>query len=428
MALYDGGSVPSQGSNRAATRLILLLSVSVLINYVDRGNLATAAPLIQDELKLSATQLGMLFSAFYWTYVSAMVPAGWLAERYGAHRVLAGGLVIWSVATLLTGFAAGFASLLLLRLMLGLGESAAFPCGSKLFASQLPTSRIGMANGIYAFGYLVGPAIGTVIGGLMMTRVGWRPVFILFGVLSLVWLWPWMRLKVHEPKMVPNAQGVIEGPRFAQILKERGLWGASLGHFAANYNYYFIISWLPLYLVKYRGFSLAAMAGIAGVAYLINAVCSLLMGWVTDRWIRAGRSPTVIYKAAMAFSHVTALGCMAGLVLLPVSGAIACLFLYEVGSGVSSPGVFAISQIMAGPQAAGRWVGVQNLVGNLAGILAPAITGRLIDVSGSFESAFALASLVNILGVLGWVFILPKVAPIVWQQARGLSAQTTSPI
>jgi MFS family permease len=285
-----------------------------------------------------------------------------------------------------------------------------------------------MANGIYAFGYLVGPAIGTVIGGLMMTRVGWRPVFILFGALSLVWLWPWMRLKVHEPKMVPNAQGVIEGPHFAQILKERGLWGASLGHFAANYNYYFIISWLPLYLVKYRGFSLAAMAGIAGVAYLINAVFSLLMGWVTDRWIRAGRSPTVIYKAAMAFSHVTALGCMAGLVLLPVSGAIACLFLYEVGSGVSSPGVFAISQIMAGPQAAGRWVGVQNLVGNLAGILAPAITGRLIDVSGTFESAFALASLVNILGVLGWVFILPRVAPIVWQQARGLTAQTTSPI
>ena len=145
-------------------RVVLLLAAAVGINYVDRGNLATAAPLIQDELHLSSTQLGFLLSAFFWTYVTAMAPAGWLAERYGARRVLAGGVVIWSVATLLTGLANGLIMLLLLRLLLGLGESTAFPSASKALASEVPVSQLGLANGVLSFGYLVGPAIGTLPG------------------------------------------------------------------------------------------------------------------------------------------------------------------------------------------------------------------------------------------------------------------------
>lgn len=177
----------------ASTRLVLLLSAALLINYVDRGNLATAAPLIHDELHLSNTQLGFLLSAFFYTYVVAMTPVGWLGERYGAHRILGVDVVIWAVATLLTGFAGGFVSLLLLRLMLGVGESAGFPCSSKLVAVAVEPARIGTANGLMAFGYLMGPSIGTIVGGLLMSYVGWRPVFILFGALSLLWLWPWSR-------------------------------------------------------------------------------------------------------------------------------------------------------------------------------------------------------------------------------------------
>ena len=163
-----------------------VVSAALLINYIDRGNLATAVPLIHRELGLSGTQLGVLLSAFYYSYVVAMVPAGWLGERYGAHRVLAAGLAIWSLATFLTGFAAGFWSILLLRLLLGIGESAAFPCASQLFASQLRASQIDMANGVLGFSYLIGPAIGTALGGLLMPIYGWRAVFVLFGALSLV--------------------------------------------------------------------------------------------------------------------------------------------------------------------------------------------------------------------------------------------------
>lgn len=397
-----------------SVRVVLLLAAAVCINYVDRGNLATAAPLIQDELHLSSTQLGFLLSAFFWTYVTAMTPAGWLAERYGARRVLACGVAIWSVATLLTGLANGLIMLLLLRLLLGLGESTAFPSASKALASEVPQSQLGLANGVLSFGYLVGPAVGTFLGGMLMARVGWRPVFVLFGCLSLLWLWPWLRTPHRPTAKAATVSGDV--PSFARILRQRGLWGASLGHFASNYNFYFILAWLPVYLVKVRGFSMESMAAIAGAAYLINAISALLMGWGTDIWCRAGRSPDVIYKGVMALSHVATIGCMMGMVLLPVSGSIACLFGYQVVCGLSSPGVYAIPQILAGPKAAGRWVGVQNTCGNISGIIAPALTGMLIDWSGSFVSAFVLAAAINVLGVVGWLFILPKIAPLNWQQ------------
>jgi MFS family permease len=395
-------------------RVVLLLAAAVGINYIDRGNLATAAPLIQDELHLSATQLGFLLSAFFWTYVTAMVPAGWLAERYGARRVLAGGVVIWSIATLLTGLANGLIMLLLLRLLLGLGESTAFPSASKALASEVPQSQLGLANGVLSFGYLVGPAVGTFLGGMLMAKFGWRPVFVLFGVISLMWLWPWLR--TPQGPTLKSAPTDADTPSFARILRQRGLWGASLGHFASNYNFYFILAWLPVYLVKARGFSMESMAAIAGAAYLINAISALLMGWATDSWCRSGRSPDLIYKGVMALTHLATIGCMVGMALLPISGSIACLFGYEVVCGLSSPGVYAIPQILAGPKAAGRWVGVQNTCGNVAGIVAPALTGMLVDWSGNFVSAFVLAAAVNILGLVGWLFILPKIAPMNWQQ------------
>lgn len=399
-----------------ARRLVLLLSVALFINYVDRGNLSTAAPLIQDQLQLSATQLGVLLSAFYYSYVPAMAPVGWLAERIGAQRVLAAGVALWAVATLLTGLAGDFLSLLLLRLMLGLGESAGFPCSSKLVAVAVPPAQIGSANGMMAFGYLLGPAAGTVLGGMLMSQFGWRAVFMLFGALSLLWLWPWMRLRLAGPP-VRITGTAADGPTFRQILRARGLWGTALGHFASNYNYYFILAWLPLYLVKVRGFSMQSMAGVAGFAYLINAAAALFSGWATDVWIRSGRSASVAYKSTMVLAHVASIAAMAGMVLLPVAGSVACLFAYQVVVGLSSPGVFAIPQIMAGPTAAGRWVGVQNTCANVAGILAPVITGLLVDATGSFNSAFVLAAAVNVLGLVGWLWILPRIAPLRWDLA-----------
>ncbi|MDE2252212.1 MAG: MFS transporter, partial [Gammaproteobacteria bacterium] len=371
----------------------------------------------EQELNLSKQQLGFLLSAFFGTYVLAMIPAGWLAERYGARRVLTGGVIIWSVATLLTGFATGLVALFLLRLLLGLGESVAFPSVSKLLATVVPDSERGRSNGITGFGYLIGPAIGVLVGGFLMSRIGWRPVFIIFGCISLLWLWPWSRMRVSETAVTTRHNP--DAPTSRQILRQRGLWGASLGHFAGNYNFYFILTWLPEYLQDYRHFSTDKMTATATATYVINAVCAFSMGSFADRWVKAGHSRTFIYKGAMALYHIAAIGCMAGMALLPESGLLACLFAFAVVTGLSSPGYYAIPQTMAGPAAAGRWVGVQNTCGNVAGIVAPSITGILVGAAGNhYESAFAVAAAINLLGIAGWVFILPRIAPVDWKLQR----------
>jgi sugar phosphate permease len=287
-------------------RPLLLVTLAVFINYIDRGNLATAAPLMQGELGLSATQLGVLGSAFYYSYVPLMPVAGWFAERFGPKRVLAAGILLWSLATAFTGLAGGFTALLMLRLLLGVGESVAFPAATKVVAATVPVERLGFANGFMSFGYLIGPAVGTAIGGYLMGWFGWRPVFVLFGLASLLWLWPWLRLRL--PSSTASAAAQSTAPGFPAILSQRALWGASLGHFASNYSYYFIIAWLPFYLVRVRGFSITAMATTASWAYLLNAVAALATGWLTDGWIRNGRTPTSVYKPIMA-SAISLLTC-----------------------------------------------------------------------------------------------------------------------
>ena len=396
--------------------IVYLVTATLFINYIDRGNLGTVSPVIADALHLSASQIGILGSAFYFGYVPFMPATGWLAERYGARVVLAAGVTLWSLATLAMGFAGSFAALLALRILLGVGESVAFPCASKILASTVPVNRLGTANGIMSFGYLLGPAVGTFIGGMLMVAYGWRSTFWVLGTLSLLWLWPWWRTKVADERQ-NETRTTVSPPAFSEVLRQRGLWGASFGHFASNYVYYFILLWLPFYLVKSRGFSIESMTLIASSAYLVNAGSALAAGWATDRWIKAGHSTTVIYKSLMAVTHIVGFGCMFGMLLLPEKGCVAALFVFALVAGTSYPGIFAIPQILAGPQATGRWVGVQNAVANVAGFAAPAITGFLIDWTGRFDLAFVAAALVNILGLIGWVLMVPKIAPLRWQPA-----------
>jgi MFS family permease len=323
----------------------LLLTLALLISYIDRGNMATVATLLSDQLALSPKQMGLLFSSFYLTYVIAMIPAGYLAERYGAKLILAAGFAIWSVATLLTGICSGFITLLLCRLLLGIGESTTFPSMSKLLASTSPPEQLGRANGITSVGYLLGPAVGTFLAGAIMIRYGWRPTFLLFGGMALLWIWPWLRTTIREPRLRESPQA---GPSWTQLLHQRGLWAASLGHFAGNYTFYFVLNWLPDYLDRERGLSLSSMSIVAGAAYLLNAVGAYTAGVMVDRWNRRHGNVSVIYKSLMALNHVAALGCMLGLYALPLRPAIGCLFVYQFIVGLASPGCFAIPQVMAG--------------------------------------------------------------------------------
>jgi MFS family permease len=397
------------------TRVVALITVAMFINYIDRGNLAVAGPELQKDLGLSATEFGILGSAFYYSYVLGMIPMGWLAERFGAHRVLFVGAAIWALATLLTGFASGFIVILFLRVLLGLGESASFPCSSKILAQVVPVNQLGVANGIMSSGYLLGPAVGMLAGGFLMAEFGWRPIFYVFGILSLLWLLPW-RGVVIATRETTAEEGFA--PSFRQILRQRGLWGAALGLFSANYGFYFVLFWLPTYLVSSRGISIQDMALMGFGAYALNAACALGMGWATDRWIRSGRSADTIYKGAMAALHIGGIGCMFGMAYLDMFGLTIALFIFDVLLGIASPGYYAVAQIIAGPQATGRWVGVQNAIGNTAGFIALPLTGVLIDQTGGYTSAFTVAAAVFAFGFVAWIWILPRIAPITWSAQK----------
>jgi MFS family permease len=314
----------------------------------------------------------------------------------------------------------GFAALFTLRLILGLGESAGFPCSSKLLAQHLPAHRLGGANGLIAVGLALGPAFGTLTGGLLMARLGWRPVFVLFGLVSVLWLIPWFRATRHASASA-SADAPDHGPpppSFLTILKLRSAWGAGLGQFAFNYGFYFVISWLPLYLVKARGFTLSQMAELGGVIYLIYAASSQTTGWLTDRWMAAGASGTRVRKTFLVASHVGLTGCMLACAIGGPMASIVSLLLAGVFFGFSTATVYAVGQILGGPRAAGKWVGVQNCMGNSAGILAPLVTGFVVDRTGHFSLAFLIAAALSLIGALGWGVMIRRVEPIAWPGAE----------
>jgi ACS family D-galactonate transporter-like MFS transporter len=169
-------------------RVLILLVLSIGINYIDRGNLSTAAPLLETELALSPAKLGLLLSSFFWTYALLQIVAGWLVDRYDANWVLAAGFLLWSLASAATGMVTAFGAMFGLRLLLGVGESVAYPCYSKIIANNFAEHQRGLANALIDAGSKLGPAIGTFAGGMLMARFGWRPVFVVLGLGGLLWL------------------------------------------------------------------------------------------------------------------------------------------------------------------------------------------------------------------------------------------------
>jgi MFS family permease len=397
------------------TGVVALLAVAVFINYVDRGNLATAAPMMKDELHLSASQLGLLFSAFFWTYIPGQLAAGWLAERINAYRTLALGVFIWSLATACSGLVSGFIILIALRLILGIGESAIFPCSSKLIGRHLPAHKLGVANGAIATGLALGPAFGTFVGGMLMAQMGWRAVFLLFGIASLLWLAPWLNV-ARAAALRNDDVSPTTAPSFVALLRRRELWGACLGHFTSNYAFYFVITWLPLYLVKSRGFTVPEMARLAGAIYLVYAASAQISGWAADHWMRRGASANRVRKSLMIGGQLGVSAAMLGCAFGDARICVASLLVAGLAFGPGTANVYAIGQTLAGPRASGKWVSIQNCLGNFSGVLAPLITGFVIDRTGQFFWAFAVACAITLVGVVAWGVVIPRVAPLAWSR------------
>ena len=391
---------------------LALLSISVLINYVDRGNLSIAAPLLKDELHLNPWQLGILLSAFFWTYTALLFVVGWLVDRFEVNMVIATGFLIWSLATVATGLVPGFALLLVTRLVLGIGESVAFPSCSKILALHVSEERRGFANGAIITGIRSGPAVGMFGAGLLMAKYGWRPVFIGIGLVSLVWLPAWK-------KWMPRGHA-LGGSSFrglatiATMLRKRSFWGASAGHFCGNYLLYVMVTWLPFYLVRERHLSMNAMARVAGLYFLVDATSALTAGALSDFFIRRGYTTTRVRKSVMAIGHTTGAIGIAACALAGPHSYLPWLLVAGAGCGTSASGIYAFCQILAGPKAAGTWTGFQGGFGNFAGVIAPALTGFIVNRSGNFRTPFLITSAIALAGGVAWVFGVGRVEPVTW--------------
>ncbi len=395
----------------ALVGVLILLGLSVFINYIDRGNLSIAAPLLKDELRVGPAQLGFLLSAFFWTYACLQPVYGWLVDRLNVYWLLAACYFTWSLATAATGLVRGFAVLFLLRLIVGFGEAVCYPAYSKIIALNYPEEHRGLANSVVAAGQCLGPGFGMLLGGTLMASFGWRPFFVALGLVSMLWLPAWIKW-MPKSNLVPAADAT-SAPSLGEFLRLRSAWGTFVGLWCGNYVNYFLLTWLPYYLVHERHFSMSTMAKIGGAGYLISAASATLSGWLSDRWIMAGGTPTRVRKTFAGAIGIS--GIFLGLSAIAAPWMfVPLLFAGLAFFGVSSSNVFAISQRLAGPQAAGRWTGFQNGFGNTAGVVVPVVTGFVLARTGNFAWAFALVTTVALVGTASWLFIVGTVEQVIW--------------
>ena len=395
-------------------RLVALLSLSVFINYVDRGNLSVAAPVLGRELTLSPAELGLLFSAFFWTYSFCQIPAGWLVDRFNVNRLYAAAYTLWSVVTLLTGFTHTISALLIVRLFLGLGGSVAYPACSQILVLNFSEHERGRANSLIDVGAKAGPALGTLLGGLVVAYWGWRVLFIAAGAIGLLWLVPWY-LWAGTGERVPR-ESSPPSPSFFHVLGRRDTFGTSLGMFCYGYAWYFLLSWLPYYLVVERHFSVRAMALFGALPFCGSALSALVSGWASDRLIARGASVTRVRKSFVVGGLLLCTLLLPAAMVRDTSFALVLLTVASLAVGLFSSNVWAITQTLAGRAAAGKWTGVQNAAGNLGGVVSPLMTGLIVSRTHSFFLAFACAAVALLIAAGAYLFLVGEVAPLSWQR------------
>ena len=399
----------SQESRSFVRALIFLLGVAVFLNYVDRGAVGIAAPLMKSDLDLSATQFGLIVSAFFWVYAPVQLFVGWLVDRYSVYKLMAGGVLLWAVATLAMGFAGGFTSLLVLRILLGVGETIAFPGGSKIITRHVPAEKRGLANAALALGIAIGPAVGTLAGGMILASFGWRMIFIVFGLVTLLWLAPW--------QIVVRGIDARDRPAERQVpvrtlISKWPLWSMSIAHIASNYVFYFLLAWLPLFLTQSRGLPIATMTWLATLGFAAQGVAALTFGMLSDWWTRNGRSEATVRRWMMLLGQLVAGGAVLGLAYADATAELAVLLVIAgIATGALSLNTYAVAQMFSGPRAAGTWVGIQNAIGNLSGIFGPIVTGIIVDSAG-YTMAFLVTAAVAAAGALWWAVGVPRIAQV----------------
>jgi ACS family D-galactonate transporter-like MFS transporter len=408
--------------------ILALIATGTLINYLDRTILGIAAPSLTKELGINPALMGVIFSAFSWTYAASQVPGGAFLDRFGTRLTYMLSVGFWSFFTLLHGFIGSVAGLFGLRLMLGIAESPCFPANSRVVATWFPRNERAMATGVYTVGEYIGLAFLSPVLFLMLAHWGWRSLFLAAGAIGMVFAVIWW-LRYREPRdsranaaelaLIVEGGGLVEQPAkqrvdwsaAGRLLKTRQMWGICLGQFAGNATLVFFLTWFPTYLAVERHMDWLKIGFFAVLPFIAASVGVLFGGWWSDRMLRQGRSPNIARKLPIILGLLLASTIVSANFIDDNRIVIAVLSLAFFAQGMAALGWTLVSDIA--PQGMlGVTGGIFNLAANLAGIVTPIMIGAIVAATGSFVYAIGFIGVVALLGALSYIVILGDVKRI----------------
>ena len=393
--------------------LVCLLSVGVIIGYVDRTNLsiALASPDFKAWFHLTDSGRGLLNSAFFWSYALLQVPAGYLVDRFGVKRPLAIALFFWCLVSAATAWASLLWQLVALRLLLGVCESVIFPGGLRWIRHHIGENQRGLASGVFVAGTKWGPAIAAPLAAWLLQNHGWRNMFWVMGIGGLVWLVPWLMLARDDDRDLERAEAASSSAPplpFSSLFRTRAMWGTLIGTFCYNYFLFYSLTWLPAYFVEQRHMSLDKMGVYTMFSFGGTAVVAILAGLAADILIVRGADAAATRKWFTIAGLVVASTEVFGALSNSTSTAVFFAILSMSGLGLATANYWALTYTLMPGFAAGRIAGVQNTALNLAGIIAPILTGWLKQVTGSYTVPMQAIWAVLVIGIFAYVILARK--------------------
>lgn len=406
--------------------MLSLLLIATIINYVDRVNISIAAPFMAKDLGLDKVEMGLIFSAFAWTYALALVPAGFVADRFGSRITYGVSLISWSAVTVCQGLAGGFASLFGLRLAVGAMEAPAFPANSRAVTVWFPARERGMASSIYVCGQYLGTALFTGLLLWLATTYDWRHVFYSTGIVGIIFGVIWLflyrdplnckKVSKEELKYIEDGGGLVKSSQqrtkfnwrqIAELFRYRQVWAICIGKFASTSALYFFLTWFPTYLIEERHLTMIKVGIFAVLPFIGATVGILLAGIVSDLLIRRGYSMSFARKLPLV------VGSMLGMSIVLVNFTdsnvicIAVLTTAFFAQGIASSSWAAVSEI-APKELIGLTGGVTSLAANIGGIVTPIVIGAIVHTTGSFAMAFWFIGGVALIGTLSYSLLLGR--------------------
>jgi ACS family D-galactonate transporter-like MFS transporter len=394
--------------------LVVLLLLGLILSAIDRVNISVAIPYWIKNHSITPTQAGWLQSIFGWSIMIGLLAAGPILDRFHPRRILPLGVLIWSIATWITGFTSNFVIIGFCRGLLGLGEASLLPSAPKLITENIYDKDRSKAISIFYSGNKIGPTIGIPFASMLLVLYGWQAVFYITGALGLIWILLWF-LIYRKAKEIPNELPAITELtpkiKWVQLFAYRNTWALILGQFGYLYVFYVFVTWLPGYLILQHNMTIMNSGSIASLPFLISIVTTLFGGWLADKWIMRSGNKTLVRKTIIGGGLISSTICIIiAAYTNDVVPAMIFLSLTMAFMGLVTGSVNALAMDIAPREIVASLSSLQNFGGNTGAAIAPLVTGILYSYTNSFQVALIVTGLIALVfGAGSYLFLLKKV-------------------